>query len=75
LTENGKIPTREELRERWKTADIARMVQERFPRFGGERIKPSVVEKRLELLDEAGDNDYFKMRYGAYKSEEWGRGI
>jgi hypothetical protein len=31
LTENGKIPAREELRERWKTSDIARMVRERFP--------------------------------------------
>jgi hypothetical protein len=36
LTENGKIPAREELRERWKTADIARMVRERFPCLGGE---------------------------------------
>lgn len=34
-----------------------------------------MIEKRLALLDEAGDNDYFKMRYGAYKFEEWGRGI
>jgi len=36
LTENGKIPAREELRERWKTADIARMVRDKFPRLGGE---------------------------------------
>lgn len=34
-----------------------------------------MIEKRLELLDEAGNNDYFQMRYGAYKSEDWGRGI
>lgn len=38
-------------------------------------IKPSAIETRLFLLDEAGDNDYFQMKYGAYKSEEWGRGI
>lgn len=40
-----------------------------------EQIKPSVIEKRLILLDEAGDNDYFKISYGAYAYEEWGRGI
>jgi len=34
-----------------------------------------VIEKRLALLDEAGDNDYFKMGYRAYEFEEWGRGI
>jgi hypothetical protein len=30
---------------------------------------------RLELLDESGNNDYFKIPYGAYKFEEWGKGI
>ena len=30
---------------------------------------------RLALLDQAGDNDYFDIRYGAYGSEDWGRGI
>ncbi len=40
-----------------------------------EQIKPSVIEKRLILLDQAGDNDYFKIPYGAYTYEEWGRGI
>lgn len=30
------MPPREELRERWRTGDIARMVGERFPRLGGE---------------------------------------
>jgi hypothetical protein len=30
---------------------------------------------RLEMLDQAGDNDYFKMGYRAYEKEEWGRGI
>jgi hypothetical protein len=36
LTESGRVPDREELRERWKTEDIARLVIERFPRLGGE---------------------------------------
>jgi hypothetical protein len=34
-----------------------------------------VVEQRLLLLDHQGDNDYFDMQYGAYKDEEWGKGI
>jgi len=40
-----------------------------------QRIKTSVIEQRLLLLDLQGDNDYFDMRYGAYKDEEWGKGI
>lgn len=39
------------------------------------QIKPSLIEKRLDHLDEAGDNDYFKVPYGAYSREEWGSGI
>lgn len=39
------------------------------------QIKPTLIEKRLIVLDQAGDNDYFKMPYGAYRSEEWGGGI
>lgn len=42
---------------------------------GLQLIRPNAIEMRLLLLDEAGDNDYFQMKYGAYKSEEWGRGI
>jgi hypothetical protein len=34
-----------------------------------------MIEKRLALLDEAGDNDYFQMQYGAYMYAEWGKGI
>ena len=30
---------------------------------------------RLALLDQAGDNDYFKMGYKKYEREEWGKGI
>jgi hypothetical protein len=33
-----------------------------------------MIEKRLALLDQA-ENDYFKIPYGAYTFEEWGRGI
>lgn len=39
------------------------------------QIKVPMIENRLVLLDQAGDNDHFKMPYGAYKYEEWGRGI
>jgi hypothetical protein len=39
------------------------------------QIKTSMIEKRLALLDLAGDNDYFCIPYGAYMCEEWGRGI
>ncbi len=39
------------------------------------QIKVSMIEKRLALLDLAGDNDYFKIPYGAYGFEEWGQGI
>ncbi|KUJ08462.1 uncharacterized protein LY89DRAFT_330822 [Mollisia scopiformis] len=74
LDKNGNIPRHEEKKERWKTADIAQELVVRFPRLGG-HIKPSVIEKRLILLDQAGDNDYFKMPYSAYAYEEWGRGI
>jgi hypothetical protein len=38
-------------------------------------IKVPMIENRLTLLDQAGDNNYFKMPYGAYKDEEWGTGI
>lgn len=38
------------------------------------QIKVSMIEKRLALLDQA-ENDYFKISYGAYVYEEWGRGI
>lgn len=41
----------------------------------GTQIKVCMIENRLLLLDEAGDNDYFKMPYGAYKYERWGRGV
>ncbi len=34
-----------------------------------------MIEKRLTLLDLAGDNDYFKRPYGAYMYEEWGKDI
>ncbi|KAG9243153.1 hypothetical protein BJ878DRAFT_568707 [Calycina marina] len=72
LTENGKIPKREEFHN---TIEIVTMVRERFPRLGGQRLRSDAVEKRLILLDQAGDNDYFDIRYGAYSSYEWGQGI
>lgn len=40
-----------------------------------QQIKVGMIENRLALLDQAGDNDYFKMPYGAYRHEPWGRGI
>jgi len=33
-----------------------------------------MIDSRLALLDQA-DNDYFKIPYGAYAREEWGRDI
>tara|TARA_R110002060_G_scaffold35849_2_gene46751 strand:- start:532 stop:666 length:135 start_codon:yes stop_codon:yes gene_type:complete len=39
------------------------------------KIKACMIENRLALLDQAGDNDYFKMPYGAYKYEKWGWGV
>jgi hypothetical protein len=33
-----------------------------------------MIENRLALLDRL-DNEYFKMPYGAYAMEGWGRGI
>jgi hypothetical protein len=39
------------------------------------QIKVGVIETRLALLDQAGDNDFFKVPYGAYRKEEWGWGI
>ncbi|KAH8794512.1 hypothetical protein F5882DRAFT_288605, partial [Hyaloscypha sp. PMI_1271] len=75
LDRNGNVPRQEENRERWKSEEIARLVMERFPEIGRYyQIKVSMIEKRLALLDQA-ENDYFKMPYGAYASEEWGRGI
>lgn len=35
LTAQGKIPAREDLKERWAVGDIARLVEERFPRLKG----------------------------------------
>ncbi|KAL2066458.1 hypothetical protein VTL71DRAFT_2529 [Oculimacula yallundae] len=74
LDRNGRVQRREESRERWRGEDIARLVMERFRELDG-LIKVCMVENRLALLDEAGDNDYFKMPYGAYKYEKWGRGV
>lgn len=34
-----------------------------------------MIENRLALLDVAGNNEYFRMQYGAYEFEKWGRGI
>jgi hypothetical protein len=39
------------------------------------KIRLSTIENRLLLLDQAGDNDYFKIPYGGYMFEEWGKGI
>ncbi|CAG8975553.1 hypothetical protein HYALB_00005621 [Hymenoscyphus albidus] len=75
LDGKGRVPRSEEKRDRWKSVEIATMVIERFPELDSHLIKPSAIEMRLILLDEAGDNDYFQMKYGAYRSEEWGRGI
>lgn len=47
---------------------------ERFVELDG-CIKACMIENRLALLDQAGDNDYFKMPYGAYKYEKWGWGV
>ncbi|TVY85747.1 hypothetical protein LAWI1_G008570, partial [Lachnellula willkommii] len=75
LDKNGRAPRHEERRERWKTNDIVRMIGERFPKLSGYKIKANAIEMRLALLDQAGDNDYFKMGYKTYEREEWGRGI
>ncbi|TVY20429.1 hypothetical protein LARI1_G001009 [Lachnellula arida] len=75
LDKNGRAPRHEERRERWKTNDIVRMIGERFPKLSGYKIKTNAIEMRLALLDQAGDNDYFKMGYKTYEREEWGRGI
>lgn len=40
-----------------------------------QRIKSSTIENRLLLLDQAGDNDYFRIPYGGYMLENWGKGI
>ncbi|KAH7370616.1 hypothetical protein BKA65DRAFT_545324 [Rhexocercosporidium sp. MPI-PUGE-AT-0058] len=74
LDKSGKVQRKEESRERWRNEDIARLVVERFGELDG-CIKVCMIENRLLLLDEAGDNDYFKMPYGAYKYERWGRGV
>ncbi|KAH6717852.1 hypothetical protein BKA61DRAFT_293115 [Leptodontidium sp. MPI-SDFR-AT-0119] len=74
LDKSGKVQRKEESRERWRNEDIARLVMERFKELDG-CIKVCMIENRLLLLDEAGDNDYFKMPYGAYKYERWGRGV
>ncbi|TAQ85155.1 hypothetical protein B7494_g6529 [Chlorociboria aeruginascens] len=74
LDKNGKVPVDEEFRERYKAHDIARLVMETFPGLGSHRLKASVIETRLMLLDQA-DNDYFRLPYGVYTSWEWGRGI
>ncbi|KAE9372185.1 hypothetical protein N431DRAFT_439293 [Stipitochalara longipes BDJ] len=75
LDKNGEVPRQEEKREQWTNEDIARLVMERFPEIGRYyHIKVNMIENRLALLDQA-DNDYFKIPYGAYAFEEWGRGI
>ncbi|KAI9048120.1 hypothetical protein LZ554_007915 [Drepanopeziza brunnea f. sp. 'monogermtubi'] len=74
LDKNGKVQRKEESRERWKIEDISRLVMDRFEELDG-CIKIGMIENRLALLDQAGDNDYFKMPYGAYKYEKWGRGV
>ncbi|TVY23868.1 hypothetical protein LHYA1_G006165 [Lachnellula hyalina] len=75
LDRNGRAPRYEERRERWKTNDIVRLIGERFPKLNGHKIKATAIEMRLALLDQAGDNDYFKMGYKKYEREEWGKGI
>ncbi|KAG4411479.1 hypothetical protein IFR04_015384 [Cadophora malorum] len=74
LDRTGKVQRREESRERWRNDDITRLVMERFGELDG-CIKVCMIENRLALLDQAGDNDYFKMPYGAYKYENWGWGV
>lgn len=51
------------------------MLGERFEVLRGVHIKPNVIDMRLDLLDRAGDNDYFKMPYGAFARQHWGKGI
>ncbi|TVY68739.1 hypothetical protein LSUE1_G005876, partial [Lachnellula suecica] len=75
LDRNGKPPRHEERKERWRTSEIVKLLGQRFPRLAGSKIKATTVETRLALLDQAGDNDYFKMAYRAYEREEWGKGI
>ncbi|KAH7413185.1 hypothetical protein BKA64DRAFT_740907 [Cadophora sp. MPI-SDFR-AT-0126] len=54
------------------TIDVSELVGSR--RRTKHQIKVCMIENRLALLDQAGDNDYFKMPYGAYKYEKWGWG-
>ncbi|KAN0110341.1 hypothetical protein V8E51_006728 [Hyaloscypha variabilis] len=75
LDRNGRVPYQEERRERWSNRDIAQLVMDRFPEIGRYyHIKVKMIENRLALLDRL-DNEYFKMPYGAYAMEGWGRGI
>ncbi|KAH6670055.1 hypothetical protein B0J14DRAFT_597785 [Halenospora varia] len=75
LDENGMVRADEEVCERWSSEEISEMLSERFEVLRGVHIKTSVIEMRLDLLDQAGDNDYFKMPYGAFAKQHWGKGI
>ncbi|KAG9231015.1 hypothetical protein BJ875DRAFT_430572 [Amylocarpus encephaloides] len=69
----GGVPEFEEKRE-WSAAEMSRMVIVRFTSLEGFLIKSTAIDKRLQLLDESG-NDYFQIEYGAYRFEEWGHDI
>ncbi|KAF7899079.1 uncharacterized protein EAF01_008292 [Botrytis porri] len=70
----GKVPKQEALQPRYTTRETSSFILKRFPELCGHRIKESIIELRLELLDRS-ENSYFSIEYGGYSDHEWARGI
>ncbi|TGO52800.1 hypothetical protein BOTNAR_0313g00130 [Botryotinia narcissicola] len=70
----GKVPRQEALQPRYTTREITSFILKRFPELCRDRIKESIIELRLELLDRS-ENSYFSVEYGGYSDHEWARGI
>ncbi|KAF7884990.1 hypothetical protein EAF00_010808 [Botryotinia globosa] len=70
----GKVPRQEALQPRYTTREITSFILKRFPELCRHRIKESIIELRLELLDRS-ENSYFSVEYGGYSDHEWARGI
>ncbi|KAF7874735.1 uncharacterized protein EAF02_008712 [Botrytis sinoallii] len=64
----------EALQPRYTTREITSFILKRFPELCRHRIKESIIELRLELLDRS-ENSYFSVEYGGYSDHEWARGI
>lgn len=69
LTKDGKVPAREELRERWRTADIARLLRERFPGLASAVSFCSFLFLFCSL-GESGKGGAVKVRLADYKCLE-----